>query len=236
MDQKIMLEWMKVGQLPVSQALLIHYTDLSLDEKELLLLLQIDSFHAHGNSFPMIEELSERMTLSLSETAKVLESLLQRGFVTIERSGEQVISESYSLESLWKKLWHYYESKNLAAKAERVVTEETNLYCLFETEFGRPLSPFEAETMAAWLDQDHLPVELVKEALKEAVISGKLTFRYIDRILLDWKKLNIKTVEEARNRAEGFHGKTKQNFSETDRVKQSEHRVPFYDWLEKRKG
>ena len=33
--------------------------------------------------------------------------------------------------------------------------EETNLYTCFEQEFGRPLSPFECESLSMWIDDDH---------------------------------------------------------------------------------
>ena len=45
-----------------------------------------------------------------------------------------------------------------------------------EEEFGRPLSPLECETLAIWQDQDQHDAILIKHALKEAVLSGKLSF------------------------------------------------------------
>ena len=49
-----------------------------------------------------------------------------------------------------------------------------------------------------WIDDDHHDPVIIKSALREAVISGKLNFRYIDRILFDWKKNGIKTIEQAK--------------------------------------
>ncbi|WP_239254507.1 DnaD domain-containing protein [Listeria ilorinensis] len=239
MEQKIMQEWIKEGQLSISQVLLANYKVLSLNETEMMLLIQIESYRAAGNPFPSVEELTIRMTLSQGEIMKLIETLIARGFLALTHHEErQILTEAYSLEPLWEKLWLLYEEKDLTGRINQQVKEETNLYRLFESEFGRPLSPIEAETLSAWLDQDHVAPDLVKEALKEAVISSKLSFRYIDRILLNWTKEGVKTVEDARKIAENFHQNgSKEAGSKTQGAfKQSSDSIPFYDWLEKRKG
>jgi DNA replication protein len=84
---------------------------------------------------------------------------------------------------------------------------ETNLFVLFEKEFGRPLSPMECETISGWLDQDKYPEPLILTALKESVFAGKVHFRYIDRILLEWNRNRIQTPEEAKEYAARFRGR-----------------------------
>src|SRR5699024_6798272 len=83
--------------------------------------------------------------------------------------------------------------------------EEGSLFILFEQEFGRPLSPFEIETVNVWLDEDNLDTSLVKAALREAVLMGKLNFKYIDRILREWKRKGIRTPSQAKNASKSFH-------------------------------
>ncbi len=65
---------------------------------------------------------------------------------------------------------------------------------VFEKEFGRPLSPIEIDRIRKW-EEDTAP-EVVVEALKRAVLLGKFNFKYIDSILLEWEKNNIRTVRE----------------------------------------
>lgn len=79
-----------------------------------------------------------------------------------------------------------------------------NIFQLFEQEFGRPLSPMEYETINGWLDQDGYAEELIRFALKESVFAGKLHFRYIDRILLEWSRNRVTNVEEAKLHAQKF--------------------------------
>ncbi len=61
-----------------------------------------------------------------------------------------------------------------------------------------------------WMDQDEHDPTIIKAALREAVLSGKLNFRYIDRILFEWKKNGIKTIEQAQQHAKSF-AKTKES-------------------------
>ena len=71
----------------------------------------------------------------------------------------------------------------------------TSLFEMFEQEFGRTLSPMEYEIINGWIN-DNFSEELIIEALKEATFNGVSSLRYIDRILLEWKKKNIKTKQD----------------------------------------
>lgn len=82
--------------------------------------------------------------------------------------------------------------------------ESRNLFSIFEKEFGRPLSPMECETISSWVDQDRYPEELILLALKESVFAGKVHFRYIDRILLEWARNRVKNAQDAKNFTQRF--------------------------------
>jgi DnaD/phage-associated family protein len=69
----------------------------------------------------------------------------------------------------------------------------TEIFSTFEKEFGRPLSPLEFEQITQW-EKEYGP-ELIIEALKRAVLGGKHNFKYINSILLEWKKNNIQTIQ-----------------------------------------
>ena len=103
---------------------------------------------------------------------------------------------------------------------------------LFEQEFGRFLSPMECESITMWLDDDGHSVEIIRAALKEAVLAEKLSLRYIDRILFEWKKKNVKTLSDVERHAKSFRtvGIRPAQQDKTAKVK----RVPFYNWLEER--
>lgn len=65
---------------------------------------------------------------------------------------------------------------------------------VFEKEFGRPLSPMEYQQILAWAERHDQ--EIIKEALRRAVLNGKYNLRYIDKILLTWEKANRRTLRD----------------------------------------
>ena len=102
------------------------------------------------------------------------------------------------------------KAKQAATEREEALADtsepevERNMFTIFEKEFGRPLSPMECETIAGWLDQDQYLDELILMALKEAVFAGKVHFRYIDRILLEWSRNRVKNVNDAKAYTQKF--------------------------------
>ncbi|MNW65911.1 DNA replication protein DnaD [compost metagenome] len=98
-------------------------------------------------------------------------------------------------------------SGNPAAASAGEAEESRNLFSIFEKEFGRPLSPMECETISGWVDQDRYPEELILLALKESVFAGKVHFRYIDRILLEWARNRVKNAQDVKNYSQNFRGR-----------------------------
>ncbi|WP_432215592.1 phage replisome organizer N-terminal domain-containing protein [Streptococcus suis] len=75
-----------------------------------------------------------------------------------------------------------------------------SLFSDFESSFGRLLSPFEIEDIQKTVVEDGVSEDLVREALKEAVFRAKPFWNYVRAILRNWKKENIHTVEQVRDR------------------------------------
>lgn len=229
----MLLKWMKEGQITIPTTLLSQYKQMKLNENELVLLLQLISHIDKGNEFPTPVELASTMTISASECSDLLRRLIQKGMIDIidGSTKDGIRFEKYSLDSLWEKLIDSYLMDEKQKEANLSKQEETNLYTCFEQEFGRPLSPFECETLSMWMDDDQHDPVIIKSALREAVISGKLNFRYIDRILFDWKRNGIKTIEQAKS----YGRKVRQHQQPKLKTKNeniNKEPLPFYNWLE----
>ncbi len=95
--------------------------------------------------------------------------------------------------------------------------EENPIYEMFEQEFGRTISPIEYEIIAQMIN--NYSVEFIKLALSEAVANGAVSFKYIEKILFNWKKKNLKTVEEVKKSIEDFHNKTENKSCEKEYYK-----------------
>lgn len=233
MNKVQMLSWLKEGNVTLPVFLFKHYKEMKLTEQELVFIIEVIVFMQEGNEFPTPEELSGRMTLSGADCTNTLRRLMQKGLIAIIDgiSAEGIRFEKYSLEPFWTKLVDQFVLTQQQVEINKTSTSEVDLYSCFETEFGRPLSPFECETLSLWMDDHHDPL-IIKAALREAVLSGKLNFRYIDRILFEWKKNGIKTIEQAKSHGQKFRQKQTQTKANVEARRSPTKTVQFYNWLE----
>ncbi|GGH42153.1 DNA replication protein DnaD [Paenibacillus silvae] len=213
---------MSSGTAQLPYALLRFYHQLGLSDSEVLLLIQLLGFRqAEFNEFPTLEELAGRMGLAPEGIARMLQRLMRDGYITIDEQRDEerdIQYERYDLHGLYAKLAMCAADEAAHARSEQLRSnalrpdsntvqkdqEERNMFSIFEKEFARPLSPMECETISGWLDQDRYQEELILLALKEAVFAGKVHFRYIDRILLEWSRNRVKNVQDAKAYTQRF--------------------------------
>jgi DNA replication protein len=215
-----------LNQVSLPTKLLTDYKEMGLNETELMVIIQVHRFIVQGNYFPSLEELSNTLTIDDKSCSQILRKLIQLHLLRIERSenNQYQLSEAYSLEPLWEKLF------KPEVKEKKQESDEGSLFILFEQEFGRPISPFEIETINVWLDEDDIAPALIKAALRESVLMGKLNFKYMDRILREWKKKGIHSVEQAREASKRFHDYQVSKQPNTPTKKRDT--SIYYNWLE----
>ena len=226
--------WTEQGNVTISQLFFSHYKEINVKDEEAILLLHLIAYGEAGNHFPTPQNLVERTHFSENKVVTILQRLVQKGLIQIDQHLDQngIHYEYYAFHQLWELLVDCIEQQQNDVDDLQSKEEEGDIYKLFEQEFGRLLSPMECETIGMWFDQDMHSVALIRLALKEAVLSQKLSLRYIDRILFDWKKKNIKTVEAAENQSAQFrqHVPIQKSMEQPS----STTKVPFYNWLEER--
>ena len=229
MKKDFLHAWLKEGTITVPSFLITNYKMMGLTEGELVLLLQLQNFSEKGILFPTPSQLTERMTFQESECLFLIQNLIQKGFIKIEVNNQEIGNETYSIDPLYDKIATTFLLTQKKVEVIQAKEAGESLYTVFEQEFGRPLSPFECETLSMWMDDNHDP-EIIKAALREAVISGKLNFRYIDRIIFEWKRNGIKTQEQAREQSQKFRAHQKRTLKKESASPVKD--VPFYNWLE----
>lgn len=163
---------------------LIKDFDLSLEE----LLLLIYFINQDKPVFD-IKKISIITYLDNNEIMSAFSSLTAKGLVSIKTSKEDgKITEIIDITNTYRAM---VSDINVNIKKQTV----TNIYTIFEKEFGRPLSPVEYEIIKAWITSG-ISEELIKGALKEAVFNNVRNLRYIDKILSEWEKKGFKSVDE----------------------------------------
>ncbi len=211
-----MLSAMNEGSVSIPHLLIKYYPRLELSDMEVMLLIHILTFkEKEQKNFPTIEELQSRMSSKPDEVIDALERLMKNKFLTIDEEIDQetgIQYENYNLELSFEKLVNAYVEEldqqemdlEINIDTYQIPTGEKDIFSTFEKEFARPLSPMECETISGWMDQDLYSNELILTALKESVFAGKLHFRYIDRILLEWSRNRVRTVAEAKEYSQKF--------------------------------
>lgn len=201
----------RAGNIEVPYLLLKHYRQLNLNEVEVMLMIHVMALmEKERKDFPTLEELQGRMSVTPEKVIAALQKLLKEGLLTIDEGVDPISGlqfEKYNFSPLLEKLagcWYeeQLEKKRAREQAEPVVRND--IFSIFEKEFGRPLTPMELESITGWLDKDQYPEQLILAGLKEAVFAGKVHFRYIDRILMEWSRNRITTVEQAKEHSQKF--------------------------------
>ncbi|TFB23993.1 DnaD domain protein [Filobacillus milosensis] len=211
-------------QINIPALLIKDYQSMSLNEIELIVILQILRLQKDNELLPSFDQIAASMSINSNEVSNVLKKLRNNGLLTIDHfeDDQQIVHEWYSIKPLIEKLYDVEEQTGQSKE------DEGKLFHLFEQEFGRALSPIEIETISYWLDDDRFKPALIKAALREAVLMGKLNFRYIDRILNEWKKRGIHSVKDAKQQSQNSHSA---NAQQKETVKKRDTSV-YYNWLE----
>ncbi|MBO0472591.1 DNA replication protein DnaD [Enterococcus sp. DIV0840] len=191
-------EYLKAGETTVSNLVIENYQKIGLTDEEFLFWLQLFRSQAKGDLFPDLAEISQMMGKPIDVIYKLMNQLVSRGFLIIEtkQNDQGQMMDTYDLLPIFEKIDVLQQKQT--EKQKEVTSEETikQLYQGFEKEFGRQLSPIELEMIGQWLETDHYQPELIRLALREAVLNQAYSLKYIDRILLAWERKNITTKEQ----------------------------------------
>ena len=166
--------------------LLETYRELGLNEDQVMVLLMTDYCINQGDRLVTADLLSLKMSMDYKKIDQTFAELMNKGFinlVTIENT------TSTSINGLKELLVDGYVRTFIKDKTKPQTTEKTNdnLISIFETEFGRPLSYLEIQTIKQWLEEGYQEVKILN-ALKTAVGAKVKNIRYIDKILLEWRQ------------------------------------------------
>ena len=175
----------------------------NLDINETLLLIYLSNQEHPELELNLIRNIT---SLNNEEILAAFSNLTNIGLIKteIKKDGDKVIEE-ISLDGIYKQA-----AMNINKKVTK--KQEKNIFELFESEFGRTLSPMEYEFINAWINSG-MNEEVIKEALKEATYNGVSNLRYIDKIIYEWNKKGYKTVEDIKkNKYKKENNEEKDNY------------------------
>lgn len=193
------------GTTSINNLILLHLQDLEMSSDEFLLYCNLKMFQEQQVFFPSTQQLMTNTGFSEGQIYQLVQSMIQKHFIKIDSQTVkgQKYQDFYDLSPIYQVLLGEQLNSHTSANLNDIQT----LFQKIEVEFGRPLSPIEQQTIQAWIVDDHYSVPLIMLALKEAVLNQAYSLKYMDRILLNWEKNNIKTPEQLQNynkRLEGY--------------------------------
>ncbi|MBR4830740.1 MAG: DnaD domain protein [Bacilli bacterium] len=191
---KLLKEALKVnGNIIIPDYLLKYRNELNLEMDEFILLVYL----INQKDLVMfdVNDLSSKLYIESNRVLELISSLNEKNYISIEmKKTNGVIEEYISTDLFFNKI----ESMVISTSDNE---SNNDIYSIFESEFGRTLSPTETQIISNWIESD-IPEELIKEALKEAILSGVHNMRYIDKILFEWTKKGYKEVSDIKRKPE----------------------------------
>ena len=206
------IEILKSNNYQISKELLFNYKKLNITDTELILLIYLTN---QSSNVYNPNQISNDLGIELNNVLESINSLSEKNIIKIEmKKVNNIRGEVINLDLLYERLAFSLQ--------ELEPTKETSIYDIFETEFGRTLSPMEFEIINGWVDNGYSE-ELIVLALKEATYNGVSNLRYIDKIIYEWGKKGIKTKEDVEKNRRQFKSNNTNNKELFE-----------YDWLNDR--
>lgn len=206
---------LKMKPIVLPRFLFNYYLRLGITAEELIILIFVIDEGDKVVYDP--ESISNSLGMDKYKVMELLNSLNEKKIIsiTVEKNSDGKSAEFISLDLLYSKIMGLIVDK----KNENKNLDNSDLFSVFESEFGRTISPMECQVIKGWID-DNFSHELILEALKEAIYNGATSLRYIETVLYTWRKKGYKTKQDI------IASKDKMRES-----KKEEKEVFYYDWL-----
>lgn len=114
-------------------------------------------------------------------------------------------------------------SLNSSATASAVRGEYESFYKAHKRVFGFDCNPYQSETLGVYIDQDGIDEAVVVRAIERAAIKGKgYRFGLITKILDDYFKSGVTTLEQAEAVDAAFESSSSQNSTNTQPINRNQ--------------
>ena len=205
------LDAFKSGNLVLPSDLLLHYNQLFSSSDDFLVwqFFYLQYTTVLGEMSP--SQIAEKIGKNVTEVNQAISRLTEKGLLqyrTIELNGE--IEVIFDATLALERLDQLFE-KQAPNQVQSAPNDLKSLVDTFQQELGRLLSPFEIEDLEKSLKEDGTSADLIKEALREAVLNGKPNWKYIQAILRNWRHEGIRSVAQVEAKRQEREATNSQN-------------------------
>ena len=213
-----LLDIVKSSNIIIPTYIYKQFPKLDIDLETFIFLMYL---HSKGTKLAFdINMFSEDLSIDVKTIMRYIATLQEKKLIEIKvvTNDKNIMEEYISLDMFYEKI-SLISLDDMAKKEE----DDSNVYQLLEKELGKQLSTIEIEIVKAWKESNYSD-EIIKEAIKEAVLNGVVNLRYIDKILYEWAKKGIKTHEDVEKNRKEFRNKEKEKPKKVD--------LFDYDWMD----
>lgn len=183
---EVVFKTLKQKDFIVKSFVLRVATELNLSLSETILLIYLSN-----QEIPTLDIENIVLTTYLKEEQVIdaFQRLISLGLIEskIEKNADGKLGEVISLDNLIKNV-----TQDITTGIKK--KSQIDIYQSIEEEFGRGLSSIEVGIIDTWC-KEYDP-EMIKEALREAVYNNAKSLKYIESILVEWKKQGYKSVND----------------------------------------
>ena len=193
-----------------------EYKKLNINLEEFIFLMYLKD---KGNTFTFDpKSMSEELGLSIKNILILISSLTDKKLLMIDtyKNDKGIGEEKVDMSLFYEKIASIISDEVIKDNEKEL---DINIFSTIEKEFGRTLNSSEIEFIKAW--SSSFDSGVIIEAVKEAVLNGVSSIRYIDKILYDWDKKGIKTSDDVKHYINNKDIKTKEPVEVFD-----------YDWFD----
>ena len=193
-----------------------EYKKLNINLEEFIFLMYLKD---KGNTFTFDpKSMSEELGLSIKNILILISSLTDKKLLMIDtyKNDKGIGEEKVDMSLFYEKIASIISDEVIKNNEKEL---DINIFSTIEKEFGRTLNSSEIEFIKAW--SSSFDSGVIIEAVKEAVLNGVSSIRYIDKILYDWDKKGIKTSDDVKHYINNKDIKTKEPVEVFD-----------YDWFD----
>lgn len=218
MKQKQLVSLLENKSIVVPLLFFKEYKKLNISLDEFIFLMYLKD---KGNTFTFDpKNMSEELGLNIKDILVLISSLTDKKLLLIDtfKNDKGIGEEKIDVSLFYEKVASIISDEVIKKNEEEV---DISIFSNIEKEFGRTLNSSEIEFIKAWAFTFDSGV--IIEAVKEAVLNGVSSIRYIDKILYEWDKKGIKTREDVRH----FLNNKNKEIKEKEPIE-----VFDYDWFD----
>lgn len=195
LKQRFMEQINNENHYTIPKYVLTYAKDFNLDINSLILLIYF--LNQKNKEIFNYKKIIKDLNFTEKELLDSISLLKDKNLISIqmEKNDSGILEERVNTSSFYDIMLSKFINDSQESDSNN------DLYEIFESEFGRTLSPMEFEIINSWLESK-INKELIIAALKETVYNGVNNLRYVDKILFEWNKKGIKTPEDIKKAQE----------------------------------